>query len=210
MNGFEKFAAKAAGIDANEYQAFLEFKAANIVEVAEVTETDEVKVFGSASLEDGTVIYFPGDELSEGSIVYSDEEQTEAVGASDWTLENGDVVTTGEDGTVTSIEVTDAPEEDDSEGDEDLGQEGISEEMLIILAEFNSRLEALEALNQSLSEEKAKLETEKGNLEVELEAKTKDNVKLSKTSAATPNVAVQAKGVAPKAKHKLRGFNPIN
>ena len=179
MNGLEKAAAKFAGIDIEKFEAFKAWEAEQKTEelaeeaaVAEVTET-----FGEVTLEDGSILYFPGEELTEGAegLKVGGPEGEDAPDG-DHTLENGDVVTI-EGGIVIAIATAEEPEaEEEAPADEEelaeveveeveeLQEETTETEnfeaLLALMQEFDARLSALEGTNGELSAENAELKTE--------------------------------------------------
>ena len=156
------------------------------VQLGEVEVTDVIEdkqMFGDVTLEDGTVLYFPGEELTEGSKLYTDEDQTESAPAGSHTLDNGDVIELDEEGFVVSIESAGDPEEEveeDLEQEEDTQAQGV-EEILAALApvleDFEARILALESGNEELSKQNESLKEDLSKAEAKAE-------KLGKLPAA--------------------------
>ena len=150
--------------------------------VAEVTE--EVK-FGDVTTADGITLYFPGDELTEGSKLYLDEGQEESAPAGSHVLENGDIIETDDEGFVISIESAGGEPSDETEEDleetPEIETQGVVEEVLLalepIFAEIQSQLDALKGDNADLSKVNEDLKTE-------LSAANDKAEKLSKLPAA--------------------------
>lgn len=137
--------------------------------------------FGEVAGVDAT-IYFPGEELTDGTAVYSDEALEIALEDGDYELENGDVLSVA-GGIVTAIapageEVEEAPSEDEEAPVE--AQESL-EEILAALApifeNFEERIAALEVTGAELSEENVELKKT-------IENNEKTIVDLSKKPAA--------------------------
>lgn len=179
MNGLQKFALKTAGLSEKQIGLYKAWFA--------------TQKFGEAELADGTIIYFPGDDITAGTTIYADEAQTEVVAAAEWVLPNGDTLVTGEDGVVTDILVADAPEEVEEE--EAATEEVVEnaevnlEELLQVMAAFDERLAAFEAANAELSKVNEDLSAD---LDVSKEELSKNKVlvtKLKKVTPATPNMA---------------------
>ena len=156
------------------------------VELEEVEAPVEVKL-GQATLDDGNSIYFPGDDLSEGSVIYTDEALETIHPAGDVTIDNGDVVSIGEEGIVTGIVTPDGDTEEEIEqtDETEVATEttGMVEEVLTALApafeDIDTRLTALEGGNAQLSKENEALTTDLSAANEKLE-------KLAKASAAEP------------------------
>ena len=144
MNKMQKFALEGIGI--TKEMALEHFG----IEEA----TKEPVKYGEARLagEDEVFIYFPGDDLTVGSEVYSDEGFEDPLADGEYPLESGYVLTVA-DGTATDIvevgaDEEDAPAEDvpdeEQELDEAFDAEGFKAEILELLALFNERVEKLE------------------------------------------------------------------
>ena len=155
------------------------------VELEEVEAPVEVKL-GQATLDDGNSIYFPGDDLSEGSVIYTDEALETIHPAGDVTIDNGDVVSIGEEGIVTGIVTPDGDTEEEIEQEdvpaEDL-QTPVVEEVLTALQpvfdDIYAQIEALRGDSTELSKANEALTTDLSAANEKLE-------KLGKLSAAEP------------------------
>ena len=155
----------------------------------EETKPTEVKL-GEATLDDGTRIFFPGDDLSEGSVVYTDDTQETIHPAGDVTIDNGDVVTIGEEGIVSTITTPDGDTEEEidntDEAVEDLQTPETVEEVLTALQpvfdDIYDQIEALRTGNDTLTESNETLKTA-------LAASNEKLDKLGKSSAAEPFTA---------------------
>ena len=173
-----------------ELEAALLALSTDNIEAEATEEVAEALTFGEATLEDGeTKIYFPGDDLTEGSTIYTDEDQTTTATAGEYVIDNGDVVSVNEDGVVTGIVATggdeDAPvdevEEDLQEDEEKVVSqvEEIFEALAPVFNEINSRLDALEGNNAELSKENIELKKTNEELSTKVE-------KLGKASSGKP------------------------
>lgn len=149
---------------------------------------DEVKLEIEAALQDGTKIYSSASAWEVGADAFMKDAEDNATpcAAGDYTLEDGTVLTIGEDGLVAAI----TP----------MAEEMSSEDVFKILESMSERIAALETKNTELSTELANAkqiesnaEAKIGKLETELSAlkkspattsvKEKTNVKLSTTAA---------------------------
>ena len=159
------------------------------LEVAE--KTAQVNL-GEATLDNGDSIYFPGDNLSEGSTVFTDEAQTEMATAGDYVIDNGDVVSVSEEGIVTSIVTPDGDTEEeidnqDTDVTDEVKNESVEELLEAIqpiFSEIDARLTALEGANTELSKANVTLNKENESLKKDLSASEVKNEKLAKASAA--------------------------
>ena len=155
------------------------------VELDETTPT-EVKL-GEATLDDGTRIFFPGDNLSEGSVVYTDDTQETIHPAGDVTIDNGDVVRIGDEGIVTEIVTPDGDTEEEIDNtDEELQTPETVEEVLTALQpvfdDIYAQIEALRTGNDELSKVNE-------TLKADILASNEKLEKLGKSSAAEPFTA---------------------
>lgn len=74
-----------------------------ITELAKAVGIKGKQKFGMQALDSGAMIYFDGEELGEGSIVYADAEGTVLAPAGEHTLEDGRVIVLGEDSAVMEV-----------------------------------------------------------------------------------------------------------
>ena len=174
-----------------------------VVEEVPSEETVELK-FGDVSLEDGTVLYFPGEELTEGTKLYIDETLEEQAPEGDHTLDNGDVISVDGEGNVTAIQVAGEDGEDEIE-EEDLAEEPsdveepvnaqveeLLEALQPIFDTIDSRLSALENSKQELANENDALKQELSQVkdsEAKAEEKATKYEKLSKSKTYTEKPA---------------------
>ena len=174
-----------------ELQAALD--ALDNTEKVEEVSTAKVEL-GEATLDTGDAIYFPGDNLTEGSVIYTDEAQEELHPAGDVVIDNGDVVSIGEEGIVTGIVTPDGDEEEEIDNQEEETEElqtpETVEEVLTALQpvfdDLYARLDALEGGNAELSKENVELKKTNESIKEDLATSEGKLEKLSKASAAKP------------------------
>lgn len=122
---------------------------------------NEVKDFGLGSLEDGTVIYYPGETITTGSPILIGGPEGEALADGSYTLADEGGAFTLVDGAVVEDEAED--EADDAEATEedsssDAGMEGFLAAVTPFLKEFSANNGGLKKENSELRERLENLE----------------------------------------------------
>ena len=185
--------------------------------VEEVKKEVVAEAFGDATLEDGeTKIYFPGDVLEQGSVVYIDESQETAAGAGEWVLENGDSIVTNDEGIVTEISEAGAPA-DEEEVEEDLNEESdkvennqleeILQAIQPIFDDIYAQLAALGSANEELSKTNDTLEEKLSKEQEKVEKLGKQPAAELYTSSKTTSsdAAKKSSRLASKLKNSVQG-----